>query len=503
MAFSGAVIFLPEGNVQAASKTKLSKKSISLDMGVKKTLKLKNARHKVKWRSSNKKVAVVTAKRGKRGSVITIKAKKSGKCTITAKCGKKTYKCKVKVSNVRIRKLGSSSVEKSSAYKLNKKLGASGNNTFNVAVTDFSLNLMGVMLDSGIGKNGSRNILISPDSILTAMVMMENGAAGNTRKEMSKVMSSGISAGDFNRYMAGLNNRMCSSDKSMIYRQANSLWIRKGKLKVKKSYLKKNKQYHNIQVYEAPFNSGTVKDINNWVYNNTRNMISKIINSLSSDDRMVVVNATAFEGKWALPFDAPHKLKFTAYDGTESKVRTLTDTGSYRYIKLKGGVGFAKPYAASNSKHAISFVGLVPPEGTDVNEYAKSINGNDWIKAWKSSKYHRLDISVPEFKYDFSASLAKPLYRMGIHDAFTSKADFSGISATGPKLQIDDVLHKTHIELDRNGTKAAAATAIVMKASSAYMEEPPIVHLDRPFLYALVDNKTGIPLFIGIMYKVN
>ena len=498
---SGAGTVFSDAAVFAASVPELSAKSASLDPGDKKTISLKNAKGSVRWSTGSRKVAVVSKRRGKKGAVITVTAKKAGTCTITAKSAGKKYKCKIKVSNIKKRKISSSSVEKSSSYSWKKKLGTDGGTAFAVTVSDFSFDLLRQQTAAGSSGAKVKNLLISPDSIMTAMIMLQNGARGNTRKEMRKVLSGGITDDKMNSYIAGLNNRLVSSDK-MIYRQANSLWIRKGSLKLKKSFLKKNRQYHNAQVYTAPFSKRTVKDINNWVYNSSRNMISRIISRLTPEDRMVLINTTAFEGKWATPFSPPYKDSFTSYDGSKTTVRMLADTGYYRYISLKGGKGFAKEYAGNGKKHSISFVGIIPPEGEDVNDFAASITGSDWISAWKNSSRQNLRIKVPEFKYDYSVSLAKPLYSMGIRDAFTSSADFSGISSKGGPLQIDDILHKTHIELDRNGTKAAAVTAIIAKASSAHMTEPPAVYLDRPFLYALVDNKTGIPLFIGILYKV-
>ncbi len=489
----------PSFAVSKKNAPKLSASKVSLDIGVKKTIKLKNAKSKVKWSSSNEKVAVVTKKRGKRGSIITIKTKKHGTCKIVAESGGKKYKCTVKVSKVVIKPLSSSSVEKSGKYKYKKKLGTSGGKQFRVAVSDFSFDLLGKLADKSNGSD-RQNILISPASILTAMVITENGARGKTLTEMQNTLSGGIDSKTFNGNIAGLNSRLCGS-KSMIYQQANSLWIRKKSVKVKKSFLKKNKEYHNAKVYYAPFNSKTVKDINTWVFNNSRNMIDRIINRLDTADRMVIVNTTAFEGKWAEPFRDPQKEKFTSADGSVSRVNMLAASGYHRYIKLNGGKGFAKYYIGDDKNHSIAFVGILPPEGTDVNDFAKGISGSDWINAWNSSKSENLVIKVPEFKYDYSASLGNPLAAMGMKTAFTPGADFSRMTSGPDRLQIDDVLHKTHIELDKNGTKAAAATAVVMKASSIMMDEPIEVYLNRPFVYALVDAKTGIPLFAGIIYR--
>ena len=479
----------------AASTPTLSSSKISLDIGVKEKIKLQNAPGKVKWSSSNKSVAAVYNRRGRYGSTVTIRSLKHGSCIITASAGGKKYRCKVSVSKITIKPLSSSSVERLSSYKYDKKLAASGTKAFNTAAADFSFELLEQISSNG---SGNKNVLVSPASVLTAMVMVENGAKGNTLKEMRTTLSGGISLKDFNAYLAGLNSRLGNSRK-LIYQQANSLWIRRNSFKVNQSFLKKNKRYHNAQTFDAPFNSKTVKDVNNWVFNNSRNMINGIIDKLSPDDRMIAVNTTAFEGKWADSFGSPEKDSFTSANGTVRKVKMLSDTGNYRKISLDGGKGFAKFYDGEDNSHSIAFVGIVPPEGIAIEQYVSGISGKEWISAWKKSKYEYLSIKLPQFKYDYSASLKAPLSAMGIKDAFTAAADFSGISAEGKDFEVDDVLHKTHIELNRYGTKAAAATAVVMKASSMPMEKPEEVFLNRPFVYALVDAKTGIPLFVGII----
>lgn len=473
------------------SNTTISKTSAVVEKGKTVKITVKNPDAKVKWKTSDKSIAYVKTVKGKKGRIAVIKAgKKAGVCKITAKVGDKKLTCRV----VRLSSTTKDLTAKVEADKA-EKLGASGK--FKRAAADFSFELLRKTIETDAEKGKSVNTLISPDSILSALVMTENGAKGSTLSEMENVLSGGISVVDYNKYLSGMNRRLASS-KMVKYSVANSIWTRKGEIKIKKSFLKTNKTYHKAQVFKAAFNSKTVQDMNNWVTANTDGMIKKIIDRLSKDDQIVLINAIAFIGNWAEKFGDPVKKNFTPENRKSKKVDTLCERESMPYISVNGGKGFAKNYQGGE----IAFVGLLPPEGVSVDEYLGGITGKEFISAWKAKEYKTLDISVPQFKYDYGASMKDPLMKMGMVRAFSSSANFKGMftpTQNMPNINISDVIHKTHIELDKNGTKAAAVTAVIMEKSTAYIEEEVIeVHLDRPFVYALVDTKTGIPLFLGV-----
>ena len=479
------------GSVFASSGPTISRSSAVIEKGKTVKVKIKDPGAKVKWKSSNKKIAYVSYVKGKKGRIAVIKAgKKAGTCKITATIGKKKLTCRV----VRLNK---STKDLTASVKAGKpkKLGA--DSRFKTSAAEFSFELLRKTAEADSEKGKTVNTLISPDSILSALVMTENGAKGKTLSEMKLVLSGGISATDYNKYLYGLNHRLTSS-KNVRYSVANSIWTRKNGIKIKKDFLKKNKTYHQAQIFNAPFNGKTVQDMNNWVSANTNGMIRKIINQLSSNDKVVLINAIAFEGGWEEKFPAPSDKTFTTDKGIAKTVSTLCQSEKMNYLEVNGGKGFVKYYKGRE----IAFVGLLPHEGVSADEYLDGLKGSEFISAWNSKKVRMLDISVPQFKYDYDTSLEGPLKKMGMKQAFSDNADFSGIFIASPAssgIHIDDVIHKTHIELDRNGTKAAAATAVVMKESSIIMDDEVIeVHLDRPFIYALVDTKTGIPLFAGI-----
>lgn len=482
--------------VSAASKPVLSDKSATITVGSEIKLTVKNPGKKVKWKSSNKKIAYVRSVKGKYGKTAVIKAKKAGSCRITAKVGKKKLTCTIKTEKPVT--LSKSTRDLTASVKAGEADALEANSKFTVSAADFSFDLLRKTVEADSAKGRSGNTLISPDSVLSALAMTENGAQGQTLLEMQNALSGGISVSDYNRYLYGLNSRLTSAN-TVKYSVANSIWIRSGAVKVKNGFLKTNKTYHKAQIFSAPFNRTTVNDMNKWVSGCTNGMIKQIISELTDADRIVLINAIAFEGSWEEKFGEPRRETFTPESGTAREADMLHQKDRMDLLTLNGGKGFVKYY----SGRQIAFVGLLPPEGSSADKYLQGISGSDFVSAWNSRTARLLDISVPEFKYDYDASMADPLRKMGMVSAFSTSADFSGMiypDLNTPGIHIDDVIHKTHIELDKNGTKAAAATAVIMKAGSVMREEDAIeVHLDRPFVYALVDTKTGIPLFAGIL----
>ena len=509
------------GSPGSGSKIALSKTRISMETSGTAKLKVKNCgKYKVKWSSSDSKIVRIKKKSGKHGQNTVLKAgKKTGTCTIKAKVGKKTLKCKVTVKaaapperEIETLPLSDSSQDLTEGIQFDPGETVSSSDSeeiFRYSFADFSLRLLQKAREHDLSlQPGSvnSNILVSPDSVLTALMMTENGAAGQTLSEMQSLYGGAESAEMIQNDLVAMHARLTHQDfkDDIIYELANSIWARNGEIDVSKEFLRKNKSLHNAQYFLAPFDDQTVTDMNNWVYNNTRNMIDKIIGELDEDSVMVLINAIAFEGKWAEPFETKQiddNGKFTDAAGSAQKATMLNaylDEGR-PYIELGKGQGFVKMYQGGK----IAFAGILPPEGVTADEYLDSLTGEDFIDAWdKRSGEYDVRIRLPEFSYDYGCSMKEVLWDMGMKKAFTEFAEFSNMVTADSKVQelmVGDVLHKTHIELDRKGTKAAAATAVIVDKASSIPVQKPVkkVFLDRPFIYALVDTETGIPLFIG------
>ena len=472
--------------VQAASQPEFTKKTITIVKGKTKKIKVLNAKRRVKWSTTNKKIAYVRKKNGKKKQIAVIKAgKKTGTCYIKAKIGKKTIKCKVTVKKARKPAIDKEFID---------------------GISEFSFRLF--KQTAGSETDPDTNILISPDSVVTALGVTKNGASGKTLDEMEKALG-GIASGKFNKNLSKLNKKLSGSN-GFIYSVSNSIWARENLVKPLPSFLNINKKYYKSDYYCVPFNNETVTDINNWVYKKTRKMIKQIIRNsdLNKDTRMIIINTIAFEGEWQKQFDKNRstRMTFTSKRGTAGKTLMLRDTDHYEYFKVNKGKAFVKYYKYGNKGGGIAFVGILPPKDVSIEKYVASLDGKAFISSWNKRTLKRIDLALPEFSYDYSTELTGSLKALGIKKAFTNSADFSKMAERTPEtpaLKISKVLHKTHIELDANGTKAAAATAVMMeKAGVAIGQEPIKMFFNRPFVYALVDADTGIPLFIGQVNKI-
>ncbi|MBQ6360463.1 MAG: serpin family protein [Lachnospiraceae bacterium] len=392
------------------------------------------------------------------------------------------------------RPLSNKSVRVSERYSSAKKLYKKTTKRFADAASDTSFSLFKETVLAG---KKNENILLSPDSVITVLAMMEAGAKGKTYKELNKALG-GTKTGTYGKRLNGLHRRLAAS-RSIRYDTANSFWYRKGLISIKKKYLKKIVQVYGADLYKAPFDSSTVKDMNNWTYNHTHGKIAQIIDRLDPSARAVLMNAVYFKGSWATPYRDTVKRTFTSSAGKKKKVDML-EGKEHIYLEIAGGKGFVKYYEGGET----AFAALLPPKGMSARTYAKKLTGAKWIKGYRNrtSEGVTVETRMPEFSYEYKTSLKKPLRKAGVKTAFTKKADFRNMTAQS--VSVDDILHKTYIKLDKDGTEAAAVTAVVMKANSVFRPDAKIkkVYLNRPFVYAIIDSESGIPLFLGIVNEV-
>ena len=371
-----------------------------------------------------------------------------------------------------------------------------------------SMNLFsGVLEQEGEGQN----ICISPTSMMMAFGMLENGAGGETLSQIENVVNGGISVEQMNPIMYAMAEHFESSE-DVKWNVANSIWFRNdGKFEVIPEFAAAAKSWYDADILMAQFDEGTVKDVNSWVKKETRGMIEEIIHGFSEQNRMLLVNAVAFEGEWMHEYeksDIYEDYQFTNYNGTTSDVTMLRSTEA-SYIELGNGIGFIRPYKGGE----YSFVGILPDEGVSVNDYISELaeSGEDFSETVRNPRYYEGDIivSIPEFKNEYDIIMNDVLEKMGMTDAFSSAdADFNGVMRPTDdelyQIWISKVIHKTFIEVDREGTRAAAVTAITLDTCNAIeISNPPMyITLDRPFVYAIVDNETGLPVFLGCVNQL-
>ena len=365
----------------------------------------------------------------------------------------------------------------------------------NADVTDFAIRLFKASEESG------KNTLISPLSVLCALAMTANGAEEETLAQMEEVL--GMTTEELNLYLYSYMQNLPQGEKYKLS-LANSIWFTEDeRFTVNQDFLQTNANYYGADIYKAPFDKQTLKDINNWVKQNTDEMIPEILDQIPSEAIMYLVNALAFEAEWSEIYEK-HQVKdgeFTKEDGTKQDVKFMYGSEG-TYLEDEKATGFMKRY--KGGKYA--FVAMLPNEGVSVSEYIASLDGESLNALLANPQYATVHTSIPKFETEYKVEMSEILKSMGMTEAFDMyNADFEGLgTSTDGNIYISRVLHKTFISVGEKGTKAGAATIVEMKdGAAAEPTEPKEVYLDRPFVYMLVDCENNIPFFIGTMMDVN
>jgi serpin B len=350
------------------------------------------------------------------------------------------------------------------------------------AVADYAVRLLGSCVSP------DENVMVSPVSVVYALAMVANGAEGETLEEFEKMV--GIDRYTLNIFLNMYMDKLKSLDGDEItVNMADSIWF-DDDLEVKEAFLLTNAGSLGAEVYQTPFNQDAIKAINGWVEKNTLGMIKKIIDEISEDDMMYIMNAVAAKAKWAEPFKESntHESEFRTEAGEVKKTDMMHASDDLTYISDGKTVGFIKRYNGG-----MSFAALLPEEGTSTKDFIGGLTGGGLVKLLEKTGEEPVNIGLPKFKSESTIEMNDILKGLGLKRAFERDAELGGIS--DESLYVGDVLHKTFIKVDEQGTEAAAVTGVMVKASG--YTEPKAVILDRPFVYVIFDDASCTPLFIG------
>lgn len=364
----------------------------------------------------------------------------------------------------------------------------------------FSLDLLNQTIKDA---DGEGNVMVSPASVMMALDMVAAGAKGDTLKQLTDVFAKGQGALDQQAYAAALMDKINGS-KDVEFTCANAVWNNEKLLGdgINTRYVDYIKETFLAEYKAEAFGNGTADEINKWADEHTKHMISEIVKDIDPYTAMILVNAICFDGKWETEYEdyQVNTGKFTKTDGSTQDVMFLSDE-TRDYFETDKATGFMKAYKGGE----YAFLAILPKDGSiSANAFAKDFTAEDYEKFIKSvtTQYDVLS-KMPEFKSDFELTMNDTLKTLGAGDVFDeNKADLSGIAGEPGDLFVSKVIHKTHIEVDRTGTKAAAVTAVSVEVASAEPPEFKTVNCDRPFVYAIVDVKTMTPIFIGTVNEV-
>lgn len=345
--------------------------------------------------------------------------------------------------------------------------------------------------------NGTENIMISPFSISSALSMTLNGATGETFEAMRKTLGlEQKTLEQINNTYLKLMTEMVPVDKRVVVEIANSVWVEK-RLIVKQPFIIELQKSYKAEARDIDVtNSDAVSIVNGWIAEKTHDKITDMLNKLDPDLAMLLINAVYFNGKWRYRFDKDETREepFYSTPSVSKTVPMMHQTENLKAVKSNNLTIAEIPYGQGN----YTMVVVLPDENVTTSDVANSLTPSMW-QEWMgllAENTHKVDLSIPRFKYMYKRLLNDDLIGLGMGIAFSDFANFDNISDQG--LKISRVLHQTFIDTNEEGTEAAAATVVEIVLTSA-SPTPLVVKviLDHPFLYFIRETSTGAILFMG------
>ena len=340
------------------------------------------------------------------------------------------------------------------------------------------------------------NVFISPLSVSVAFGMARYGAAGSTKAGIETALGmSGLSDDDLNEYYRVMQSTLPYVDSKTKLSIANSMWCREG-FPVKQSFLDVNAANFNAYIKTMDFSAAWAKDtINNWCSKKTNGLIKTILEEPIPEEAMLyLVNAVYFKGLWAKKFDKDdtHEGTFKNEKNVYVPVNMMSMTDTFQYYADTKAQYLELPYGNKSFSMTI----ILPTGENTVSSVLEGLEAASLTSVYGKMHESKVMLQIPRFKVEAKYTLNDMLISMGMADAFSSsKADFSGISDID--LYISQVLHKTYITVDEDGTEAAAVTSIGFETTS--MPDYPMFYVNKPFIYLIRERSTGVILFIGKM----
>ena len=354
-------------------------------------------------------------------------------------------------------------------------------------------------------QNQKSNIFFSPFSISSALAITYEGARGTTADEIATVFHFPKNDSLRRKQFLKVFDEMNRGENSYTLRMANALWAEKnypflpGYKQLAQGFYRAKTS--NLDFIQNPEDSRTT--INQWVEEKTNNKITNLLPAGTIDDstRLVITNAIYFKGTWMEQFDPKNTKEgdFTISPGSIVKVQMMQTDSQFNYTETDQFQLLEMPYEHS-SNTTVSMIILLPKD-TEPTSWDTTLDAPKLTAMENNLSHTRVEVYVPKFKMETRYSLSDSLGAMGMPTAFTDKSDFSGMDGT-KNLSIRDVIHKAYVNVDEEGTEAAAATAATIEVVST-KPIPPVFRADHPFLFVIQEKESGNILFMGRVMNPN
>jgi len=362
-----------------------------------------------------------------------------------------------------------------------------------------SSNKFGLNLFNEINRTDKeKNVFISPLSVSLALGMTMNGTNGETYDEMRATLQfPDLTNEEINNSYKTLIETLYNSDPKVTFLSANSIWYR-NEMTFEQSFFDLSTKYFSALVNGLDFTDpASVDIINNWVKQNTNNKIEKILDSIPPEAVMYLINAIYFNGTWKYEFDKEKTdvESFNLINGGIINSEMMVQTNDFDYYSNSNLQAVELPYGDGN----FSMVVILPRENLNINEFANGIT-EDNLKLWLDSlSQHKGTLWLPKFQIEYKSELNDYLIALGMGKAFTPYiADFTNMYNVPGALFINEVLHKTFVKIDEEGTEAAAVTSVGISTTSSHGSSNIFyMKVDRPFIFLIREENSGCILFMG------
>ena len=343
------------------------------------------------------------------------------------------------------------------------------------------------------------NVFISPFSVSSVLQMVGNGAAGETKVEMQRVLkTAGLPADTLNAACKDLNQSL-NSQTNVILNLANAIWYKK-EFHLKPGFISVNQHFFQADLAGVDFTKPeSAQTINDWADRSTRGKIKQVVQwPFDPATRVILANAIYFKGKWDRPFDkqATQNHGFHALPGvTPEQVPTMWQHGRFNYQQGDGFQAVRLSYAGGHLQMYL----FLPDTNSSPAKLLADLNADTWRdKILPQFRNRKGTLALPRFKMEYEAVLNDPLEALGMKLAFTGNADFSAMA--GEPLFVSEVKQKSFVEVNEEGTEAAAVTTVKVVATAAPRPEELFeMIVDRPFLFVIADDQTKSVLFLGVI----
>jgi serpin B len=362
-------------------------------------------------------------------------------------------------------------------------------------------NGFGFDLFQELRRNASdKNVFFSPLSVSMALAMTYNGTEGQTKQAMGRALKvQGMDLAELNRASADLLNTLKSADPKIELAIANSLWARRG-MRFKEDFLARNRQFFGAEISTLDFGDPqSAATINRWVSANTKGKIDKIIDRIDAQQVMFLINAVYFKGQWQRRFEKSltQPQPFHMVGGQQKQTPLMAQSGNYQYYRGDKFQAVNLPYGEGGA----SLYLFLPDPESSLDEFLKGLSYQKWEEWTKDFHDAPGDVKLPRFKLDYENTLNQALSNLGMGVAFTPRADFSGMRSERDVF-ISEVKHKAVVEVNEEGTEAAAATSVGIMVTSVRPTPQRFTFIaDRPFLMAIRDSRSGAILFLGAVME--